>query len=90
MYKFANNLLPANFDNYFTTVLGQHNHNTRASTKNLYIQPSVATTKYGILSIKYQTIKNWNNLQCNMRKSMSDLSLPQLKAAIKKHYLNSY
>ena len=57
------------------------NSRTRNASMKLIIRPRVKTTKYGINSIKYQTILNWNELQSN--NSEIDLQSTMLSKVIK-------
>ena len=79
LYKFSNELLPSNFINYFSN---KHSHATRGAQKNLFNKPIVFTNKSGILSVKYQTILNWNHLQSILNIDLSKLTLPKLKSFI--------
>ena len=87
LYKFSNELLPSNFINYFSN---KHSHATRGAQKNLFNKPIVSTNKFGILSIKYQTILNWNHLQSTLNIDLLKLTLPKLKSFLIKHFISSY
>ena len=87
LYKFSNELLPSNFINYFSS---KHSHATCGAQENLFNKPIVSTNKFGILSIKYQTILNWNHLQSTLNIDLSKLTLPKLKRFLIKHFSSSY
>ena len=81
MYKFKNQLLPSNFDVFFTSVKETHNYNTRLSSRMTYALP-ITRTNYGIFNIRYQGAKIWNAVSENIKL----LSLKELKKKKNKHY----
>jgi len=78
MYKFQNQLLPSNFDVFFTLVKETHNYNTRLSSRMTYALP-ITRTNYGIFNIRYQGTKIWNAISENIKL----LSLKQFKKKFK-------
>ena len=69
----------------------KHNYQTRSQTQNLLDVPLARTTKYGKESVKYQCIREWNNLKENSPKipenKLSDMKIKKiLKQAIFDQY----
>ena len=85
MYKFKNQLLPSNFDVFFTSVKETHNYNTRLSSRMTYALP-ITRTNYGIFNIRYQGAKIWNAISDNIKL----LSLKQFKKKFKSNIIASY
>ena len=59
-YDHFHNTLPPSLQNIFILVENIHEHNTRNSNLKCLSLPSTKTIKYGINSIKYQSISTWN------------------------------
>ena len=55
MFKFNNNLLPTNFDNYYKSVEYVHNYHMRSS-ETIFILPRL-NSKIGHKSLSYQGSK---------------------------------
>ena len=85
MYKFKNQLLPTNFNVFFTSIKETHNYNTRLSSRMTYAQPKTRTN-YGIFNIRYQGAKIWNAISDNIKL----LSLKQFKKKLKSNIIASY
>ena len=86
---------PLSFQNIFIPVTNIHEHNTRNATQKYsssYLSlPLTNTKKYGINSIKYQSISAWNmfiNKFHNL--DISLLSKYQYKIKIKNYFINQY
>ena len=62
VYYSLNNRLPLSLNNIYQYTQNIHNHNTRSSAKLKLTLPKVDTTTYGLNSIKYQSITDWNKL----------------------------
>ena len=61
MYKFHHQLLSSVFDTFFNPVRNIHRYNTRLSSRMTYVVPK-ARTNYGILNIRFQGAKVWNDI----------------------------
>ena len=85
MYKFKNQLLPTNFNVFFTSIKETHNYNTRLSSRMTYALPKTRTN-YGIFNIRYQGAKIWNAISDNIKL----LSLKQFKKKLKSSIISSY
>ena len=85
MYKFKNQLLPSNFDVFFTSVKETHSYNTRFSSRMTYALPKTRTN-YGIFNIRYQGAKIWNAISDDIKL----LSLKQFKKKYKLSIITSY
>ena len=66
MYKFKYQLLPTNFNVFFTSIEETHNYNTRLSSRMTYALPKTRTN-YGIFNIRYQGAKIWNDISDNIK-----------------------
>ena len=73
MYKFKNDILPENFQNYFKYVSTIHNHNTR-TTANLSMYPIRPNTKFSKNTLKYKGVEVWNSIPVNLKR------LPSVKS----------
>ena len=85
MYKFKNQLLPTNFNVFFTSIKETHNYNTRLSSRMTYALPKTRTN-YGIFNITYQGAKIWNAISDNIKL----LSLKQFEKKLKSSIIASY
>ena len=63
VYKCLNNLSPTNIQDTLGLCYHTHFYSTRSLTCKLLQRPKMQTEKYGINSIQYQCILNWNTLQ---------------------------
>ena len=57
MFNFNNNLLPANFDNYYKSVKNVHNCHMKSSETNFFLPRF--NSKIGHKSLSYQGSKLW-------------------------------
>ena len=48
--------------------------NTRGNSRRLLRRPEIMTTKYGLYSIRYRLVLNWNALQTFISKELTTLS----------------
>jgi len=62
-YQALNNITPIAVKNILNLCYISTPYPTRGASLKLLSRPLVKTTKFGIKSIKYQTVLNWNNLQ---------------------------
>ena len=61
--QILNNYAPPRVSSIFALNYYRHGHGTRGSSISLLSRPICRTTSYGINSIKYQSILNWNEFQ---------------------------
>ena len=61
--QILNNHCPPRVASIFALSFYQHGHRTRGSSISLLSRPNCRTTSYGINSITYQSILNWNKFQ---------------------------
>ena len=65
-------------------------YTTRGQNAKLLSRPSVRTSSYGLKSIRYQVILNWNQLQLKeIDTDLTSISLSKLKSLSRKLLLNS-
>ena len=84
MYKFKNNMLPCNFDNYFVTSSAIHNYGTRSS--DLY-RPFNFSTDLAKNTIRGQGPILWNGIDSSISESKS---IKIFKSFYKRKLLSSY
>ena len=90
-YDHSHNTLPLSLQNIFTPVTNIHEHNTRNATQKYLSLPLANTNKYGINSIKYQSISAWNMFVNKFHNlDISSLSKYQCKNQIKNYFINQY
>ena len=92
--SFIHKTLPPNFNNYFSEEIILHKHNTCYSQIKRFKQMTVNSKKYGELSIKFQCIKDWNNLKNKYHRELDSLkssnSNKVIKNFIKNKLLSNY
>ena len=82
-----NSLSPACFKYYFVRISDIHHTGTRQAKKgDLHVEHK-NTTQYGIRSVRYAGGCHWNELQTELKESMS---LFNFKTKLKNHFLSSY
>ena len=80
VHQALNNLLPAALSNVLRLQYVTNNILTRAQTDRLLERFEVRTSTFGIFSISYQCIINWNELQnFNSPAFLTNLSYSQLR-----------
>ena len=89
--KYTNNKLkPSIFTNWFTFSSMSYNYQTSFGSKGNLQIPSIQTT-YGKHAFVYTVIKNWNDIQKEMKGVMlNTFSLAKLKSLHIEFYLNMY
>ena len=90
VHDFFNNTLPLCFDPYFKTIKEVHGLGTKSAKLGCLFIPPVATTKYGLKSIKRKCIDTWNTLTKMFNCDLSNLARTQLKNKITKYFIDSY
>ena len=90
IYDYLNKNLPDAFVNAFSLAHNRHNHQTRNTTKLILNLPQVNTTKYGLNSITYKSIKNWNEILSKNPSLQNIQSKYKLKNIIKILLLDGY
>ena len=66
MFKFKNDLLPANFDYYFNSIKNIHNYHTRSSETNFFLPRF--NNKSGHKLLAYQGSRLWTKLPLYLKK----------------------
>ena len=70
LYKYKNNRLPSNFNNYFQEIGENHQYSLR-SISNQNLQPSRARTRFGLKKIQHDGVKIWNDIPITIKESQS-------------------
>ena len=65
MFKFKNNMLPSNFNNYFKSIKNVHKYNTRSSKINFFLPRYNKNS--GQKSLAYQGSKLWTELPLSLK-----------------------
>ena len=74
VYESLNKLNPKPIQNTIITKMANHQYATRNQSLELLTIPKVKTQTYGINSIQYQSLKNWNQLILHFRQDLSSIS----------------
>ena len=91
VHDFFNNKLPESFAGYFKLSSDMHSHGTRSAIQNQLFLPCVTSTAYGRKSFKITTILSWNHFtKLYPNTDLLNLSYPNLKRFIIKHFIDSY
>ena len=82
---------PPRVSSVFSLSYYQHGHLTRGSSNYLLSRPTFRTSSYGINSITYRSILNWNELQKHHpESSLSSFSKSKLKSTYHKLAISQY
>ena len=85
------NLLQILLIDIFNLKNYNESHSTRGRNLGLLVRPLCKTTKYGLNSITYQSILDWNELQLHHQGTdLSKISCSTLKELSFKFYLKKY
>ena len=88
-HQTLNGISPLDIQNSFNLTCLSDSHATRGQNAKLLIRPSVRTSIYGLKSIRYQSILNWNQLQLHFNNTdLSSISLARLKSQTHKLLLS--
>ena len=63
IYQILNDISPIDICNIFNLHYQSSNHLTRSVSQKQLSRPMVRTTSFGLQSIQYRSILNWNSLQ---------------------------
>ena len=66
MYSFYHQILPENFNYFFSSVSNYHNYHTKSVTKNNFFIPRM-NTRYGQTACSHTGAKLWNNISPNLK-----------------------
>ena len=90
IHQILNNTAPSYIQNTFNLSLFSGSIVTRQHSKILSL-PAVSSKRYGINSVIFQSILNWNTLQSNFKTiNLASLKLSKLKAITMNNILSSY
>ena len=90
-HDYFHNNLPVTFNNIFINVGNVHSYETRGSKKHQISLPSAFTQAYGINSIKYKTVKFWNEMVMKLMKfDLPSKRKSHCKNVITKYFLETY
>ena len=85
MYDFYSNRLPPTFSDFFRSVSGVHQYNTRLARKKSYYLPKIRTN-YGKFNVRYIGVKVWNSIHEDFKSN----SRSCFKRLLAKSFLNLY
>ena len=95
IHKYLNFNLLSDLCDTFNFVYIDHNYATRNRTMGLLKLPLVSTTTYyGLQTLSYQAVSQWNSLQqLNSDTLLADMSLSSLKSFVtselRRHYIDN-
>ena len=94
VHKVLNKDVPDEVHNYFKFKMNNHEHKTRGWEAGCLEIPNVHTNSYGISSLSYQCIINWNAISRTYVNSVEGrlvkLNRTALKQLLTKHYSSQY
>ena len=91
VHQALNTKLPPQVCNTFNFTKPIHNLNTRGSSIGLLTQANVNTIHFGIWSLKFQCVKNWNFFQNHFKSiDLASVSPQKLKTLLYEYLINSY
>ena len=80
-----------NFKSYFIRSNDVHGRNLRSNTNNNIFVSQSRTTRYGLFSIKHQSVKSWNNLPTYLKTNPTcKQSKKSFLYELKQRYFDSY
>ena len=79
-YQALKQLLPDALSKVLRLQYVTNNFHTRAQTDRLLERFEVRTSTFGIHSVSYQCIKDWNNLQNHLSCNIINLSYSQVRS----------
>ena len=82
VHETLNNLSPRALQNTLNFKTLSHQHNTRNLNLKLLERRKARTLNFGLKSIQYQSLLNWNQLLLNSKKDLKNLSPHMLKKQI--------
>ena len=78
VFKCINNIAPS----YLNNVFRMRDSLSITRRKNMLLQPKVRTTKYGLLSMRYDGARLWNNV---LASNIYITNINEFKAMLKNH-----
>ena len=81
--------LPDEFSEYFKKTAEQHSYNTRGSSKGHLVKTMVNSTKYGLNSVKYRAISDWNKLTQHTKYNVNLLTKRKFMNTLKSDIFSS-
>ena len=91
IHQILSNNCPPRVSSVFSLRYYQHNHHTRGNANRLLSRPLCRTISYGINSISYQSIIQWNEFQENQPDiTLIDLNKTKLNSIFSSFLTNQY
>ena len=91
VHDLLNGKCPARVSSTFSLNNYQHNHHTRGNKLGLLDRPTCKTLTYGINSITYQSILQWNDCQSQFpNSSLMNLAKARIKNIYQNNLISSY
>ena len=88
IHETLNNIVPSALQNLFHFQQLSHQHFTRNSELKLLERPKAKTLKYGLKSIRYQAILNWNQLLLHSKQDLTVFSKNNLKTLVRDFFVS--
>ena len=91
IYQYLNSNLPLDLLGTLVFEKVAHAYPTRSQSMGLLKLPRVSTSTYGLKSLSYKAISQWNNFQAIFSSdNLANIPLISLKDIVKSHFLNCY
>ena len=91
VWDFLYGELPPKLKTYFTRSSDVHRRNLRSNDSNNLFVTHSRTVRYGLLSIKHQSVRSWNNLPAHLKTYTTYRhSKTAFSSELKQSYLDSY
>ena len=82
VHEALNEILPKTLQNLFKFQAISHQHYTRNNKLKRLERPKTRNLNYGLKSIQYQAILNWNQLLLHTKEDLASFSKKQLKISV--------
>ena len=91
VWDFLYGELPSKFKTYFMRSNDFHGRNLRSNDSNNLFVTQSRTVRYGLFSIKHQSVSSWNNLPTHLKtKPTLKHSKTAFSSELKQRYLDNY
>ena len=88
VHETLNNIVPLALQNLFHFQQLSHQHFTRNNELKLLERPKAKTLKYGLKSIRYQAILNWNQLLLHSKQDLTVICKNNIKNLVKDFFVS--
>ena len=86
MLQYSKDLLPVDFNNFFTEIKNVHQHNTLLASRKITYTLPLPRTNYGIFNIIFFGPKIWNPLEDSLKSLNTKSFKKKLKSQLSHQY----